>query len=53
MPDHLTPAEKARLAKLDAQLAELAAKAEPLKAERDRLLLLDRQRRFRARKAGV
>ena len=52
MPDHLTPAELARLAKLDAQIADLAAKAEPLKAERARLLLLDRQRRFRARQSA-
>lgn len=52
MPSNLTPPELARLAKLDAALADLAKRAVPLKAERDRLLLLDRQRRFRARKAG-
>ncbi|CAB5223128.1 hypothetical protein UFOVP368_63 [uncultured Caudovirales phage] len=52
MPSNLTPAELARLAKLDAALADLAAKAEPLKAKRDRLLLLDRQRRFRAKAKG-
>lgn len=51
MPEHLTPAENARLAKLDAQLADLAERIEPLKAERARLLLLERQRRFRAKGA--
>lgn len=49
MREHLTPAERSRLSTLDAQIEYLATKAEPLKAERARLLLLERQRRFRAK----
>jgi hypothetical protein len=33
-PAHLTPDERARVAKIDAELAKLTARAEPLKAER-------------------
>lgn len=49
MPNTLTPSELAALARLDAKLAALDKQAEPIKAERNKLLLLDRQRRFRAR----
>ncbi len=38
MTNHLTPDEQARLDKIDAALAALDAKAEPLKLERKQIL---------------
>ena len=48
MPDHLTPTEQGHLEKIEAALAELEAKAKPLKAERKRLLTLARVRKHRS-----
>lgn len=36
-PAHLTPDERARVAKIDAELAKITARAEPLKAERAKI----------------
>lgn len=53
MSDHLTPEEQARLDEIQRMIRELIAdsiiRLEPLKKERARLMLLERQRRFRAK----
>jgi len=46
--DHLTPDEHRHLDRIEAALAELEAKAKPLKAERKRLLTLARVRKHRS-----
>ena len=48
MSDHLSPQQQRRLEKIEAALADLDAKAKPLKAERKRLLTLARVRKHRA-----
>ena len=48
MADHLALNEQRRLDQIEAALAELEAKAKPLKAERKRLLTLARVRKHRA-----
>lgn len=48
MTDRLTPEEQARLRKIEAALAVLDAKAEPLKRERTTIMSRARQRKFYA-----
>lgn len=52
-PDHLTPDERARVAKIDAELAKITARAEPLRTERAQIANRAAQRARYARKSAV
>jgi hypothetical protein len=52
MPNHLTPAEQARLDEIEAGLSALAEQAKPLKAEKQAILGRARFRRHYAAKTA-